>query len=106
MIGDGVVWWMCFKYFVGVLVDDFDVLMYMCLWMFDDDLVDVYFLCDEGQFFEWDGSDWEMVLLEFGVDLNCNFFLYWVLFFMFGMDVGVYLFSEFEFCVVVDVFEV
>jgi hypothetical protein len=105
MTGDGAVRWMRFKHPAGALVDDPDVPMFMRPRTLDDDPADAYFLCDEGQFIEWDGSAWAFAPLEFGVDLNRNFPSHWAPFSMFGMDAGAYSLSEPEARAVVDAFE-
>ena len=105
MTGDGSVRWMRFKHPAGALIDDPDVPMFMRPRTLDDDPSQAYFLCSEGQFIEWDGSEWALAPREFGVDLNRNFPSHWSPFSMFGMDAGAYALSEPETRAVVDAFE-
>jgi len=102
--GDGVVRWMRWKHPAGSFVPDPDVPMFMRPRTLRDDPADAYFLCDEGEFIQWDGGKWRSAPLAFGMDLNRNFPGGWQPFEMFGMDGGAFALSEPESRAVVDAF--
>ena len=102
--GDGVVRWMRWKHPAGSFVPDPDVPLFMRPRTLQDDPSDAYFLCDEGEFIQWDGGKWRSAPLAFGVDLNRNFPGGWQPFEMFGMDGGAFALSEPESRAVVDAF--
>jgi hypothetical protein len=102
--GDGVVRWMRWKHPAGAFVPDPEVPMFMRPRTLQDDPDEAYFLCDEGEFIQWDGGKWRSAPLAFGVDLNRNFPGSWQPFEMFGMDGGAFALSEPESRAVVDTF--
>ncbi|MGD8744886.1 MAG: M14 family metallopeptidase, partial [Gammaproteobacteria bacterium] len=102
--GDGVVRWMRWKHPAGPFVPDPDVPLFMRPRTLEDDPEDAYFLCDEGEFIQWDGGKWRSAPKAFGVDLNRNFPGSWQPFEMFGMDGGAFSLSEPESRAVVDAF--
>ncbi|KPK55440.1 MAG: hypothetical protein AMJ59_23910 [Gammaproteobacteria bacterium SG8_31] len=102
--GDGVVRWMRWKHPAGSFVPDPDVPLFMRPRTLEDDPEDAYFLCDEGEFIQWDGGRWRSAPKAFGVDLNRNFPGSWQPFEMFGMDGGAFSLSEPESRAVVDAF--
>ncbi len=102
--GDGAVRTMRWKHPAGSFVEDPDWAPFMRPRTLDDDPEDAYFLCDEGEFINWDGVRWTSAPREFGVDLNRNFPGHWEPFSMFGMDAGRFPLSEPESRAVVDAF--
>ncbi len=104
MDGDGVVRWMRWKHPAGPLVEDEDVPLYMRPRRLDDDPDKAYFMCQEGQFIDWDGASWTGADSLYGIDLNRNFPGNWKPFSMFGMDSGAYSASEPESRAVLDTF--
>ena len=102
--GDGTVRTMRWKDPAGSFVEDDDWAPFMRPRRIDDDPEEAYFLCDEGEFINWDGVEWTSAATEYGVDLNRNFPAHWEPFSMFGMDSGSYPLSEPESRAVVDAF--
>jgi hypothetical protein len=102
--GDGAVRMMRWKHPAGTFVVDDDWAPFMRPRTLDDDPEDAYFLCDEGEFINWDGVRWTSAPREFGVDLNRNFPGDWEPFSMFGMHGGRFPLSEPESRAVVDAF--
>jgi len=102
--GDGVVRWMRWRHPAGAFVPDPEVPLFMRPRTLQDNPDDAYFLCDEGEFIQWDGGKWRSAPLAFGVDLNRNFPGSWQPFEMFGMDGGAFALSEPESRAVVDAF--
>ena len=102
--GDGIVRWMRWKHPAGSFVPDPDVPLFMRPRTLQDHPGDAYFLCDEGEFIQWDGAKWRSAPLAFGLDLNRNFPGSWQPFEMFGMDGGAFALSEPESRAVVDAF--
>lgn len=102
--GDGAVRMMRWKHPAGTFVEDEAWAPFMRPRSIDDDADDAYFLCDEGEFLNWDGVRWTSAPREFGIDLNRNFPGKWAPFSMFGMHGGRYPLSEPESRAVVDAF--
>lgn len=102
--GDGAVRMMRWKHPAGTFVEDADWAPFMRPRTLDDDPEDAYFLCDEGEFINWDGVSWTSAPREFGIDLNRNFPGQWEPFSMFGMHSGHFPLSEPESRAVVDAF--
>lgn len=86
--GDGLVAWMRWKHPAGPFVIDPELPSLMRPRRLDDDPADAYFVCDEGEFVEWDGVSWKSASLQYGLDLNRSFPSHWEPFRMFGMDGG------------------
>lgn len=104
MDGDGRVRMMRWKHPAGSFVEDPEWAPFMRPRTLEDDPEDAYFLCDEGEFINWNGVEWTRASKEFGLDLNRNFPAHWNPFEMFGMDAGHYPLSEPESRAVVDTF--
>lgn len=102
--GDGAVRMMRWKHPAGTFVEDPEWAPFMRPRTLDDEPEDAYFLCDEGEFINWDGVKWTSAPREFGIDLNRNFPGEWKPFQMFGMDAGNFPLSEPESRAVVDAF--
>lgn len=102
--GDGAVRMMRWKHPAGSFVEDPDWAPFLRPRRLDDDPEDAYFLCDEGEFINWDGVEWTRAPAEHGLDLNRNFPSEWEPFEMFGMDSGAYPLSEPESRAAVDAF--
>ena len=102
--GDGAVRMMRWKDPGGSFVEDPDWAPFMRPRTLDDAPEDAYFLCDEGEFIEWDGVRWTQAQREHGIDLNRNFPAHWAPFSMFGMHGGHYPGSEPESRAVLDTF--
>lgn len=102
--GDGTVRMMRWKDPAGSFVEDPDWAPFLRPRTLDDDPEDAYFLCEEGEFINWDGVEWTQADAEHGLDLNRNFPAHWKPFSMFGMDSGEYPLSEPESRTVVDTF--
>lgn len=102
--GDGTVRMMRWKHPAGSFVEDPDWEPFLRPRKLDDDPEDAYFLCDEGEFINWNGVDWTQADAEYGIDLNRNFPAHWEPFSMFGMDSGAHPLSEPESRAVVDTF--
>ncbi len=104
MDGDGTVRMMRWKHPGGTFVEDEDWAPFMRPRTLDDDPSDAYFMCEEGEFINWDGVRWTSAPREYGIDLNRNFPGHWQPFSMFGMHGGHYPLSEPESRAVVDTF--
>ena len=102
--GDGAVRMMRWKHPAGSFVEDPEWAPFLRPRTLDDDPADAWFVCDEGEFINWDGVRWTSAPQEFGLDLNRNFPGAWQPFSMFGMDGGAYPMSEPESRAVVDAF--
>jgi len=102
--GDGAVRMMRWKHPAGSFVEDPDWAPFLRPRTLDDDPDEAYFLCDEGEFVNWDGVEWTRAEAEYGLDLNRNFPSEWEPFEMFGMDSGAYPLSEPESRAAVDAF--
>lgn len=102
--GDGTVRMMRWKHPSGSFVEDPNWAPFLRPRTLDDDPEDAYFLCDEGEFINWNGVEWTRAPKRFGLDLNRNFPAHWKPFSMFGMDSGDYPLSEPESQAVVDTF--
>jgi hypothetical protein len=102
--GDGAVRMMRWRDPAGTFVEDAEWAPFMRPRTLDDDPEDAFFVCDEGEFVNWDGVKWTSAPREFGIDLNRNFPGEWKPFSMFGMNAGNYPLSEPESRAVVDTF--
>ncbi len=102
--GDGAVRMMRWKHPAGTFVEDPEWAPFMRPRTLDDEPDEAYFVCDEGEFVNWDGVKWTSAPREFGIDLNRNFPGEWRPFSMFGMDAGRFPLSEPESRAVVDAF--
>ena len=102
--GDGVVRWMRWKDPAGPFVHDPELPILMRPRTLEDSPDDAYFMCQEGEFIDWDGEKWTSAPYLYGQDLNRNFPASWKPFSMFGMDGGKYPLSEIETRTVVDAF--
>ncbi len=92
--GDGCVRWMRWRHPAGPYVEDPDLPLYLRPRRLDSDQEKAYFVCPEGQFFNWNGVRWTAAPRQFGLDLNRNFPESWRPFSMWGMDAGPYPLSE------------
>ena len=102
--GDGAVRWMRWRHPAGPFVPDEELELFMRPRRLDDDPQDAFFLCDEGDFLNWDGVRWTSAPLRYGLDLNRNFPSHWEPFSMFGMDAGAFPTSEPESRAVIEAF--
>jgi hypothetical protein len=102
--GDGAVRMMRWKHPAGTFVEDEEWAPFMRPRTLDDDPEDAFFVCDEGEFINWDGVRWTSAPRKFGVDLNRNFPGEWQPKSMMGMHSGNYPLSEPESRAVVDAF--
>ncbi len=102
--GDGHVRWMRWKHPAGPWIFDHENPIVMRPRKLDDDPREAFFVCQEGNFLQWDGVRWLEAPRQFGQDLNRNFPSAWAPFEMFGMDSGDYPLSEPESHAVVETF--
>ncbi len=90
MDGDSVVRLLRWRHPAGAFVVDEDEPLHMRMRRLQDDPDDAFFVAEEGQFVNWDGTRWTGAPREFGLDLNRNFPGSWRPFSMFGMDAGAF----------------
>ncbi|MFN3200201.1 MAG: M14 family zinc carboxypeptidase [Bradymonadia bacterium] len=94
--GDGVVRWMRWKHPAGPFVADEHAPGWIRARRLDDDPSEACFVCPEGSFLQWDGHQWVLAPLLYGLDLNRNFPAHWAPFGMFGQHGGPHPLSEAE----------
>lgn len=102
--GDGVVRWMRWRHPAGPFVADENAPGWVRPRRLGDDPEQACFVCQEGEFLEWDGHRWVSAPLKYGLDLNRNFPARWAPFSMFGQHGGPHPMSEPESQAVVHAF--